>query len=79
MEHQHHNTPEITNSSDTYYCPMHPYITSKQPGNCPECGMKLEKMEKQSSGHQGGHGNMVAEFKRRFWISLLFLLCCYRQ
>lgn len=74
MEHQHHNMPEMDNNNDTYYCPMHPYITSKQPGNCPECGMKLEKMEKLSSGHQGGHGNMVAEFKKRFWITLIITI-----
>ena len=25
----------------TYACPMHPDITSKEPGRCPKCGMKL--------------------------------------
>lgn len=74
MEHQHHNMPGMNSNNDTYYCPMHPYITSKQPGNCPECGMKLEKMEKHSSQHQGGHGNMVAEFKRRFWITFIITI-----
>jgi FtsP/CotA-like multicopper oxidase with cupredoxin domain len=24
-----------------YACPMHPEVTSQQPGRCPECGMKL--------------------------------------
>ena len=24
-----------------YACPMHPEVTSDQPGRCPECGMKL--------------------------------------
>lgn len=27
----------------TYYCPMHPTVTSNKPGNCPICGMKLVK------------------------------------
>ena len=25
----------------TYACPMHPEVTSDQPGRCPKCGMKL--------------------------------------
>src|SRR5688572_25097228 len=25
----------------TYYCPMHPSVTSDEPGNCPICGMRL--------------------------------------
>lgn len=24
-----------------YACPMHPAVTSEEPGRCPECGMKL--------------------------------------
>jgi FtsP/CotA-like multicopper oxidase with cupredoxin domain len=24
-----------------YACPMHPHVTSEEPGRCPECGMKL--------------------------------------
>lgn len=27
-----------------YSCPKHPDVTSDSPGNCPECGMMLEKM-----------------------------------
>jgi hypothetical protein len=26
-----------------YYCPMHPEVTSDQPGKCPKCGMDLVK------------------------------------
>src|SRR6478609_665772 len=26
-----------------YSCPMHPEVISDKPGNCPKCGMKLEK------------------------------------
>ncbi|HET7712107.1 MAG TPA: efflux RND transporter periplasmic adaptor subunit [Thermoanaerobaculia bacterium] len=27
----------------TYYCPMHPTVTSDRPGSCPICGMRLVK------------------------------------
>jgi len=28
-----------------YTCPMHPEVHSDKPGNCPKCGMKLEKQK----------------------------------
>ncbi len=28
----------------TYTCPMHPEVTSTEPGKCPQCGMNLEKV-----------------------------------
>jgi len=34
-----------THEHATYYCPMHPQITSDRPGNCPICYMKLVKRE----------------------------------
>ena len=30
-------------SSLIYTCPMHPEVQSDKPGNCPKCGMRLEK------------------------------------
>lgn len=32
-----------SNSDSRYYCPMCPSVKSDQPGDCPECGMALEK------------------------------------
>lgn len=53
-----------------YFCPMHPHITAKVPGRCPECGMKLEAAVRGNSGGKDGHGDSaIADFKRRFWIS----------
>src|SRR3989337_1331521 len=48
-----------------YTCPMHPEVTRKSPGDCPKCGMKLEKHE-----HGGKHTGMEESFKRRFFIAL---------
>ncbi|MEP6796135.1 MAG: heavy metal-binding domain-containing protein [Saprospiraceae bacterium] len=31
------------NGTADYSCPMHPDVTSSQPGKCPKCGMDLEK------------------------------------
>lgn len=34
-----------------YVCPMHPEVTSAQPGECPKCGMDLERKETSHSEH----------------------------
>ena len=35
-----------------YSCPMHEEVRSKRPGECPKCGMALER--KEPEGRQGG-------------------------
>jgi Cu+-exporting ATPase len=35
-------------SAPKYVCPMHPEITSDQPGDCPKCGMALEPIRPRS-------------------------------
>ncbi len=32
-------------SRELYTCPMHPEVTAKEPGQCPKCGMNLEKQK----------------------------------
>jgi FtsP/CotA-like multicopper oxidase with cupredoxin domain len=34
-------TPQAAGPPAVYACPMHPEVTSDQPGRCPKCGMKL--------------------------------------
>ena len=41
-----------------YTCPMHPEVTSEEPGHCPDCGMKLlpaELVAAAAAGHEHGH------------------------
>lgn len=38
--HEHRATPDQTSAA--FSCPMHPEVTSDEPGTCPKCGMKLE-------------------------------------
>jgi FtsP/CotA-like multicopper oxidase with cupredoxin domain len=52
----------------TYACPMHPEVTSDQPGRCPKCGMKLlaaESVPKPAAAHDpatmGAHGGHAAD------------------
>ncbi|MDX1455759.1 MAG: efflux RND transporter periplasmic adaptor subunit [Gammaproteobacteria bacterium] len=37
----------------TYVCPMHPEVTSDQPGNCPICGMELVPRSQQEMSSEG--------------------------
>jgi hypothetical protein len=34
--------PSAHEHTAVYTCPMHPEVTSNEPGICPKCGMKLE-------------------------------------
>ena len=57
----------------TYTCPMHPEVTSDEPGHCPECGMAppcaAGRSGRRRRGHQhgehdhthGGHEHSTAD------------------
>jgi FtsP/CotA-like multicopper oxidase with cupredoxin domain len=58
-------SPQATGSV-VYACPMHPEVTSQEPGRCPKCGMKLlaaDPVTQAAAGHDpaamahdAGHG-----------------------
>ena len=40
-----HSSSNPSHSSESYYtCPMHPEIHEEKPGNCPKCGMALDRV-----------------------------------
>lgn len=57
---------------NTYTCPMDPDVIQDTPGNCPKCGMKLVPMG--DHGAHEGHASMEFDFKRRFFITLPFVI-----
>jgi Cu2+-exporting ATPase len=62
---------ETNNKIDFYTCPMHPEVTSDQPGSCPKCGMTLVPTEKRppQEGKHGAHMNheMKPSSEMNFW------------
>jgi Cu+-exporting ATPase len=75
MNHCHHHahaqTPAVAVPAGTIYtCPMHPEVRQVGPGTCPKCGMALEPEI------PGAHGDdhEVESIRRKFWISLAFVL-----
>ncbi|MGQ9879505.1 MAG: heavy metal-binding domain-containing protein [Armatimonadota bacterium] len=47
--HQHDTHTDMPADKAYYTCSMHPEVRSDKPGDCPKCGMTLEKVE---GGHQ---------------------------
>src|ERR671910_1217720 len=45
--------PDVGAGAVMYACPMHPEVTSQEPGRCPKCGMKLlaSDLVTQAAGH----------------------------
>ena len=64
-----------------YGCPMHPDISSQDPGTCPKCGMTLEikgSVKHTLPGKEGVHaavdkhaGHTVGMFLRTFWVAFV--------
>lgn len=48
----------VAAGAQVYYCPMHPSITSDRPGECPICGMSLEKRIPGDAGRSSDQGDV---------------------
>ena len=69
--HHHHGSHAVKTTTATlegslYTCPMHPEILTREPGDCPKCGMPLEPLL--PDGAEELETSLVA---RRFAISVL--------
>jgi FtsP/CotA-like multicopper oxidase with cupredoxin domain len=42
-------------AASSYVCPMHPEVTSSEPGTCPKCGMKLVPSDAPPASASGTH------------------------
>lgn len=74
---QERHTNHSPSNETTYACPMHPEVSSSQPGLCPKCHMALEKVKRGATGHDdhdthAGHNPNM--FKQKFWLSLLLTI-----
>lgn len=57
---------------EVYTCPMHPEVKSDTPGECPKCGMKLEK-KMMSAAHMHG---MMKEKEKMMHMQKEGKSCC---
>lgn len=54
-----------------YFCPMCPGVESEKPGDCPKCGMALERNPLVA---QDGEDEEIRDLTRKFWIAAALTL-----
>jgi Cu+-exporting ATPase len=64
-------TPASADPGSIWTCPMHPEIRQDHSGNCPICGMALER---DVATADAGPSPELADITRRFWIALVLAL-----
>jgi Cu+-exporting ATPase len=68
------STPAAPPSGKVIYtCPMHPEVQQDHPGNCPKCGMTLER-KTAAAGPDDQEQSELRDMTRRFWIGAALTL-----
>lgn len=67
--HARHVTPDSAGVGVRYQCPMHPQIVRDQPGDCPICHMRLEKMDASADQPETGGSGSAVPGKAAFTLS----------
>jgi Cu+-exporting ATPase len=67
-------SPAATDPDAIYVCPMHPQVRQTGPGDCPICGMALEP---ELPAPQTEANPELADFSRRFWLTLPLSLAVF--
>jgi Cu+-exporting ATPase len=69
-----HTHTVVPSGAKPWYCPMCEGVESDQPGDCPRCGMPLERTPGFAGEHDEHDHPELADMQRRLWISLAFTL-----
>jgi Cu+-exporting ATPase len=70
---EHTESVSVETVSKAYYCPMCKGVESDKPGDCPKCGMRLERNPSFHSHTEDDHEeeDEIRNLRRRFWFSLI--------
>jgi len=58
----------VPSATAAYYCPMCPGVESDVPGDCPKCGMALER---NPLVRDAGNDTELVSMTRRFWVGVV--------
>ena len=64
---------ESPTSDGIYTCPMHPEVQQNHPGECPKCGMTLERKTARSGTNEDENAEL-RDMTKRFWIGATLAL-----